>query len=193
MQNIYKPDLKAPRYRRTGKKTVVNDMVDHIKQEVFAAKYLDPEQIKNVILEFNNELWNTVIDKRDGVEIPCQIGHVFIGTCPMKKKKNIDFKTTADYLKSIQHRNWESDNYLAKIFFTTFATKYKFKHNDLWGFEATRDFKRTVGKTYPKQWKKYVMIDPKMKISNLFRIKLKEMERVDNEKDLLKSYNEFEF
>jgi hypothetical protein len=189
----YTPDVKAPRFRKTGKKTVVNEMLKHIKQQVFSAKYMDDEHIKSIILEFNNEVWNTVIEKRDGVELPCQIGHIFIGTCPMKKKKNIDFKTTSTLKHVIQHKNWESDNYLAKIFFTTFATKYKFKNNDLWGFEATRDFKRAVGKTYPANWKRYIAVDPKLKITNFFRKNIKGMKRAEIQEDLMKTYNEFEF
>jgi len=189
----YKPDVKAPRYRRPGKRTVVDDMVKHVKQEVFIAKYIDDELIKSIILEFNIELWNTVIENRDGIEIPNQIGHIFIGTCPRRQKKNMDYKLSAELEQLVQHRNWDSDNYLAKIFFTTYASKFRFKHNSLWGFEAIRDFKRKVSKTYPTNWKKYVQIDPKYKISTLFRVKLQEMKRIESEEDLLKTYNEFEF
>ena len=193
MMKTFKPDVKAPRFRMTAKRTIVVDMLKHIKQEVFAAKYLSDEQLRQIILEFNKELWQTVITKRDGVEIPSQIGHLFIGSCPMKKRKNVDFKASADYLKIIQHRNWESDNYLAKIFFTTYASRYRFKHNELWGFEATREFKRTVGKEYPKSWKMYIEVDPQIKISSLFRSRLYTIEKAEAATEGLKTYNEFEF
>ena len=187
------PDVKGPRFRKTTKKTVVKEMVDHIQSEVFAAKYLTEKQIKNIILEFNNEVWNTVIEKRDGVEIPSQLGHLFIGSCPRKKSKNVDFKTSADHGKVIQHKNYESDDYLAKIFFTTFASRYKFKNNELWGFTGVREFKRTVAKEYPKKWNSYIQVDPRMKISSLYRSRLYNIERNEDAKESLKTYNEFEF
>ena len=96
-------------------------------------------------------------------------------------------------MQTIQHRNWESDNYLAKIFFTSFASKYRYKNNELWGFEPGRDFKRTVGREYPVKWKMYVEIDPHIKISSLFRSKLYNIERTEQDTEGLKTYNEFEF
>ena len=145
-------------------------------------------------MEYNKEIVNTVINKRDGVEIPMQIGHMFVGTCPMTKRKNVNFKMSQEYKQTIQHRNWESDNHLAKIFFTTFASKYKkFKHNDLWSFEADRAFKRTVAKMYPENWKMYMQVDPYIKISSLFRNKLYNIERTEKDQEGLKTYNEFEF
>jgi len=187
------PDVKAPRFRKTTKKTVVNDMVKHVQSQVFAAKYLTEKQIKNIILEYNKEIWNTVIEKRDGVEIPSQIGHLFIGSCPRKKSINVDFKTSEKYGKVIQHMNWESDQFLAKIFFTTFASRYKFKNNELWGFSGIREFKRTVAKEYPKKWNSYVQVEPRMKISSLFRSRLYTIERNESAEEGLKTYNEFEF
>jgi hypothetical protein len=94
------PDVKAPRFRKTTKKTVVNDMVKHVQSQVFAAKYLTEKQIKNIILEYNKEIWNTVIEKRDGVEIPSQIGHLFIGSCPRKKVKTLTLKLLRNMVRS---------------------------------------------------------------------------------------------
>ena len=54
-----------------------------------------------------------------------------------------------------------------------------------------RDFKRTVGQTYPKEWKKYVQMDNMIKASRLFRKhKLDEIKKVVVA-DLLKDYDEF--
>ena len=91
----------------------------------------------------------------------------------------------------MQSQNWESDQYIAKIFYTNFETKYRFKNHELWGFKGVRDFTRNVGKTYPLQWKKYLMVDNMMKISRLFR-KEKYKEYKKNETDnLLDDYDEF--
>lgn len=189
----FAPDIKAPRFRKTTRNTVVKSIVKDIKNQVFAAKYLSESQIKKIILEFNKEICNTVIDKRDGVEIPSQIGHLFVGSCPRSKKKVVDFKKTAEVGKAVQHMNWESDSHLAKIFFTTFASRYKFKNNELWGFTATRDFKRSLSKSYPEKWNMYLQVDPRKKISNVFRSRLYNIERNENDAQSLKTYNEFEF
>lgn len=192
-QQKYAPDVKAPRFRKDSISTVVEDVAKQIKNEVFACKSMSIKQIKRILNDYNQELFNVVINTRDGIEIPAQIGHIFLGTCPMKKRKNVDFKKSVDYMQTIQHRNWESDNYLAKIFFTSFASKYRYKNNELWGFEPGRDFKRTVGKEYPHKWKMYVEIDPHIKISSLFRSKLYNIERTEQDTEGLKTYNEFEF
>jgi hypothetical protein len=98
-----------------------------------------------------------------------------------------------EYMQTIQHRNWESDNYLAKIFFTTFGNKFRYKNNELWGFEPHRDFKRTLAKVYPLKWKQYVEVDPHLKISNIYRTKLYNIKKSEEDTESLKSYNEFEF
>ena len=82
---------------------------------------------------------------------------------------------------------------MAKIFFTTFASRYKFKNNELWGFAGVRDFKRSVAKEYPKKWNTYIQVDPRMKISSLYRSRLYNIERNEDAKESLKTYNEFEF
>lgn len=193
MNEAKKPDVHAPRFRRKRKRTFGTEMCDLIRTKVPEARHLSNEELKQIINTFNQVLWMTAIEKRDGVEIPEQIGHLFIGSCPPKKSRNVDFKKSAEYLQVIQHRNWESDQYLAKIFFTAYGTKYRFKNHELWGFEATRDFTRKVGETYPKLWKQYVEIDPRQKISKLFRSHMWENERKDMVEEQLKTYNEFEF
>lgn len=191
MKDARKLDLHAPRFRRSTEGTLNADFIKQIKANLPAAKDLTAAEIKEIITTFNGQLWQTAVDKRDGVEIPEQIGHLFIGTCP-PKKKNVDFRATLDYMKVIQHRNWESDQHLAKIFFTTFGTKYRFKNNELWGFIPTRDFKRTVGKTYPKNWKQYVQVDPNMKMSGLYRSLKYQAYRIEQAKEQIVTYNEFE-
>lgn len=193
MKEARKPDLHAPRFRRSAEGTLNNEFCDQLRQAIPAARDLTNAQIKEIISTFNGHVWEMVIEKRDGVELPEQIGHLFIGTCPPKKRKNVDFKASADYLKVIQHRNWESDQYLAKIFFTTYGTKYRFKNHELWGFAPTRAFKRTVGKTYPTHWKRYVEVDPNLKLSSIYRSNSWAIEREEHAKDQMATYNEFEF
>ncbi len=187
-----KPDLNAPRFRKMASGTLNTDFIKMLKEKVPSSANLSNQQIKSIITKFNENMWRSVIDKRDGVELPEQIGHLFIGTCPPPKKKNIDFKASEEYLQTVQHRNYESDQFLAKIFFTTFGSKYRFKNHELWAFDATRDFSRTVSATYPQNWKKYLQVDPKVKISNIYKSDSYKLDKKDEEQELIKYYNEFD-
>ena len=185
-----KPDLNAPRYR--SKKlnlTNVNSYNRFIEDHPHLEK-ISIQKFKEIINTFNKKIWETVIDYRDGVELPEQLGYLFIGTCP-RKKSNVDFHKSAEYGVKLQNQNWESDQYLAKIFYTNYESKYKFKNHELWGFTGVRDFKRTVGKTYPKEWKKYVMVDNMVKVSRIFRKESYIQNKQKEVKNLLEEYDEF--
>jgi hypothetical protein len=192
MKAARKPDLHAPRFRKTATGIVNAAFIKQLRAKVPGCNVLSDKQIKEVITTFNGILWQTAIESRDGIELPNRLGHVFIGTCPPKKSKNVDFKISADYLKVIQHRNWESDNYLAKIFYTTYGSRYRFKHHDLWAFNPTRAFKREVGRTYPDNWKKYVMVDPHKKLSIVYKKEDYKMIRIEEAKANIDQYNEFD-
>jgi hypothetical protein len=186
------PDLNAPRYR-PKKLNLTN--IDFYKKFISSnPKYssMDVSTFKSIISAFNGEIWKKVVEERDGIELPEQLGYLFIGTCP-RKKNSIDFSTSAKYGKVIQHQNWESDQYSAKIFYTNFETKYRFKHHEMWGFSAVRDFKRTVAHTYPQEWKKYVMVDNLIKVSRLFRKeKFKDFKKQETQKIIENNeYDEF--
>lgn len=189
--NYKKPDLNAPRYRPKKLNLTNQDVYQQFMDENPRFGSLTLVQFKEVIKQFNGKIWQHVIDNRDGVELPEQLGYLFIGTCPRKKGENTDYKRSGDYGVRIQNRNWESDQYVAKIFYTNFETKYRFRHHEMWGFTGLRDFKRTVAKTYLTEWKKYVQVDNLVKVSLLFRKqKFKDFKKQETAK-LLEEYDEF--
>lgn len=192
MANIYKkPDLNAPRYRPKKLNLTNQEVYDQFVEENPRFGSLTATQFKEVIKSFNGKIWNKVIESRDGVELPEQLGYLFIGTCPRKKRDNPDYKRSGEFGVKVQNQNWESDQYTAKIFYTNFETKYRFKHHEMWGFTGVRDFKRTVAKTYPTEWKKYVQVDNLVKVSLLFRKqKFKDFKKQETAK-LLEEYDEF--
>jgi len=185
-----KPDLNAPRYR--PKKLNLTNVGFYEKFIEEHPKYssLTVTQFKDIIKVFNGKIWETVIKERDGVQLPEQLGYLFIGSCP-RKKSNVDFNKSSNYGVVLQSQNWESDDYLAKIFYTNFETKYRFKNHELWGFKGVRDFTRAVGQNYPKEWKKYIQVDNMMKISKLFRIQKFKHMKIEETRELLKDYDEF--
>lgn len=191
VKKFNKPDLTAPRYRPKKLNICNQSFYEKFVQENPKYTGLTISQFKDVIKTFNGLIWQTAVDQRDGVELPEQLGYLFIGTCPRRKKESVDYKKSADLGTRVQNQNWESDNYMAKIFYTNFETKYRFKHHDLWGFTGVRDFKRSVAHAYPQQWKMYVMVDNNTKISRLFRLyKYKEYKK-EEDQTLLETYDEF--
>lgn len=163
------PDIKAPRFRR--------QRLSILDQELFK-KFLrdnpdvtiDFKTFKRIILAFNRKIRDSVIDHRDGVELPEQIGYLFIGTCPRKiKVPNTDPVLSAEYDKNINYKNWDSNQYVCKIFYSNYGTKYRFANRYLWFFTPGRTFKRSVSKAYRIHWNKYIKISPISKISSFFR------------------------
>jgi hypothetical protein len=187
-----KPDLNAPRYRPS--RLNLTNLEFYEKFQVDNPKYnhISISQFKKVITTFNGLIWQNVLSNRDGVELPEQLGFIFIGTCPRPTKKPpVDYKRSIEYNMKLQNMNWESDQYLAKIFYTTFENKYRFRNHELWMFDAVRDFKRTVAKTYPENWKRYILLDNMIKVSRIFR-KQKMQDFIKNETEqLLEQYDEF--
>ena len=191
MSSYKKPDLNAPRYRPKKLNLTNASFFERFVQENPKHSHITADQFKNVIATFNGKIWETVIKERDGVQLPEQLGFIFIGTCPRKKGDNTAYKKSEHFGVKVQNQNWESDQYIAKIFYTNFETKYRFKNHELWGFSGVRDFKRTIAKTYPTEWKKYVQVDNMMKISRLFRIAKFKQAKVLETAELLKDYDEF--
>ena len=186
-----KPNLNAPRYRPKKLNLTNTEFYESFMKD--NPKYdgcLTNEEFKKIITTFNGCIWKGVIEERNGVQLPEQLGYIFIGSCP-RKKSNVDFKKSEHYGTVLQNQNWESDDYLAKIFYTNFETKYRFKNHDLWGFKGLRDFTRAVGQAYPKEWKKYLQVDNKMKISRLFRQEKFKQFKNEETAELLKTYDEF--
>lgn len=167
MAMFKQPDLNAPRYRKKKLGILNADTINEFKEKYPAYAGIDNDKLKNVIKTVNERIWNTVIENRNGVELPESLGFLFIGTCP-PAKTNINYPLSNEYGKALQNRNWETDGNVAKIFYTNWASKYRFKYRELWGFEAVRQFKRTVSKTYPENWTKYIVMQSRYKISKIF-------------------------
>lgn len=180
-KELKKPDLNAPRCRVSGVHKIISrvknqhagEFSSHFLKE-FKEKYpqyanLSNDQSMDILELFHGKLWDHALRNRDGVELPEGLGFIFLGTCASAKKYNTDFGTLIKDNIKTRHRNFESDNKLAKIFYTNFANKYKFKNRELWYFTATRDFKRSVPEVYRANWKIYVEVESGRNISRYMK------------------------
>jgi len=185
-------DKKAPRCRNKllniYKQT---DFFKDLKKQHPEFKGFTEKQIRNIIKDYNCAIWRTAINYRDGIELPEQLGYIFIGICP-RPKDNPNYKLSEEKKVKIQHRNWESDSYLQKIFYTNFEAKYKFIFHELWTLIPCRNFKSEASKAFPKKWKQYHIVKPHLKIARLYR-KAKSIDRIEDDirNSIRSGYDEF--
>mgnify|MGYP003658481639 CR=1 FL=1 len=169
ISNFKAPNLNAPRYRKKVLSLLNMDLIKEFKDKYPAYSKIDNEKLKSIIKLYNKKLWEEVIDNRNGVELPDSLGYLFIGTCPAAKSVNTNYALSKQYGKVLQNNNFETDGKIAKIFYTNYSTKYRFRNRELWQFKATRDFKRTVAKTYPEKWAKYIVMKNKKRVADMYK------------------------
>jgi len=192
MKSFKAPDIHAPRFRKKVLNLLNSSLVDEFKKEHPEYKDLDDSTFKEIVKSFNGNVWRTVIDNRDGVELPEQLGYLFIGSCEKPRKKvNVNFGLSKKIQGQLLHQNLESDSRLAKIFYSNYSTKYVFAHRELWKFTAIRQFKRTVAAEFPEKWNRYVHIQPTVKVSEIFKKQGAKEYVKQTIEEVLKTYDEF--
>ena len=192
MKEFKKPDVKAPRFRPEVYNVLNKEFFDLFRKKYPRYKNMENDSLKKIAKTFNKYIFQTVIDTRDGIQLPESLGWIFIGTCEQSKKNNIDFSKSVKYGVTVSNKNWETDGKLAKIFFTNLAPKHRVKNREFWSFRACRDFKRSVAKAYPENWNMYVRLDPLSKLETIYRkVQYKDFMKKETEK-ALKTYNEFD-
>lgn len=192
LSEIKKADLNAPRYRPARLSVLDKNFYKSFKTIYPEYKNMKDKEITEIIYAFNELLAENIIINRDGIELPEGLGYCFIGTCKSPKKQNTDFYNSKKLSKRIKHRNFESDNYLAKIFYSNYANKYKYKHRELWQFKGHKDLRSKIASFYPANWKMYVQVESFQMINKLFKKHIARNHFKNKlEQDLL-SYNEFD-
>jgi hypothetical protein len=169
ISNFKAPDLTAPRYREKVLGLLNSDLIKEFKEKYPIYENIDDTKLKKIIKLYNTKLWEEVINNREGVELPDSLGYLFIGTCPAAKSVNTNYSLSKEYGKVLQNRNLNTDGKIAKIFYTNYSTKYRFKNRELWQFKAVRQFKRSVAKTYPEQWSKYIVMESKKRVADMYK------------------------
>lgn len=167
-----KPDVKGPRFREKSKK-----LLDMKLYERFIDKFpeynISFKEFKDIITTYNKNLYEGIMEYRDGVELPESLGYVFIGSCPpLTKRINVDFVKSGQYGIITQHRNWDSNSKVMKIFYTNRPVKYKIQNKQIWRFAPVREFKRAASKAYKEDFNKYMDIINTRRISTLFKQKM---------------------
>lgn len=192
MNEFKKPDVKAPRFRPEVETILNKEFFENFKKRYPKYKNLDKAFIRNVVKAFNISVYQNVIENRDGVQLPEQVGWIFIGTCQGSKKKNIDFGKSLKYGVTVTNTNFDTDGKLAKIFFTNFAPKHKMRNREFWSFVGCREFKRSVAKNYAENWNMYIAVDSTKKLNAIYSKNYYKNKLEYETKKSLNNYNEFE-
>jgi len=191
MKEIRKPNLNGPRFRERRISVLTNKTLDKFKLKYPEYKSLKLTTFKDIVMTFNKLVVESIIENRNGVELPDGLGYIFMGTCPSPKKKNIDYGKSLTYGVETTHKNWDSDNKLLKIFYTNSNTKYPFKNKNVWSFKAGKDFRKKASDAYKEDWAKYIEVPPSKKISSMFN-KHRKKQYMENLKPIIpEGYDEF--
>lgn len=191
-QDIKKADLNAPRYRPQRKTLLTEKYYRSFRKKFPEYKDVPNKVLTGIINTFNEQMWIAAVNNRDGVELPEGLGVIFIGTCNSPKKYNTDYSLSVEVDQRVKHRNFESDNYLAKIFYTNYSNKYRFKNREVYQFKGCRDFTTAASKAFVENWKMYIQVDNYAKINKLFeKQRFKEILNKRQDEQLIE-YNEFD-
>jgi len=192
MRPYKKPDLNAPRFRPKKLNILKQSFYEELITRYPEMKKYSYDQVKQIVITFNELISREPVLSRDGVEFPKQLGFCFVGTCSRKKRENTDWVKSAEYGVAVQNQNWETDHYIGKIFYTNYENKYNFRFHHLWAFAASKMFRKDVGIHYPQRWKTYLVVDNLFRVSRIFRNNKQRLYARDKAKELLEGYDEFD-
>lgn len=190
-------DRTAPRFRRTRHSVIDYKFYNKFRKKYpkYSDKELYPDALLGKIIdEFNTTIYQETVNCREGVELPEDIGKLFIGSCEPPKKKNINHKLSTIYKKPIGEHNLHSDRLLAKIFYSNYDKKYTFPSRELWSFKGSREFKNFVSTMYPENWMNYIMVEKHMLINRQYNsiVTKEKMADIIGNAPVPENYNEFE-
>ena len=70
METFKTPDLNAPRFRADTYEVLNKEFFDRFREKHPRYKNLKDKELRSIIKSFNKLVYETVIDKRGGVELP---------------------------------------------------------------------------------------------------------------------------
>ncbi len=191
MNDFNKPDFSKPRYRAKRLEIDGKEFYKSLVDKIPDASKLGHSEVKKLIKQFNETVLQNIVDNREGVELPQGLGYIFIGSCKIKKEC-VDYGKSIKYGIRVTHKNWNTEGYASKIFYSNCSVKYKIPDNNMWIFKAARKLKKEASKAFSENWNKYVHIDENTKLSKYISVGKLIDRRNQQTRDRLKTYNEFE-
>jgi nucleoid DNA-binding protein len=193
METFNKVDLSLPRYRAERHEIDDIKFFKALCKKIPRVEELGHSNVRNLIKEFNETIAEAVVENRDGVELLEGIGYLFVLSCKVKNKENVDYAKSKKYGVKVLHKNWDTDGKVGKIAYTNCRARYKIADHQVWTFKPCRKFKQTVSKAFLENWTKYIEPGINEKISALIdrQIRTKDVGKMLAKKGL-EDYNEFD-
>ena len=170
MKSTFKqPNRKAPRFRNKVKRALDQDFFVKLTK-MYPDLAISKQDVRKILNTFHSICIDIVAETRDGLELPDQLGFILLGKFKTQEFWKGDVQKSLFYNTKIDPLNWEQIEWICKIFYSNFASKYRFKNASLWAFEAARPMKKKASKAFSKNPHKYIFADPHNKISKIFRL-----------------------
>lgn len=159
LRKIKPNDRKAKRFRYSaGRINVLNkELFEHYK-ELYPKTEIDYKTFKLIIKVAHDVILDIIINDRDGYQFPFMLGYIFVGSY-IPVTKPVDHKKSLEIGYEVRHNNYETDGRACKIFYSSYASKYKLVNRQLWKFTPHRNFKDTVSSNFKKNYKLYKEIN----------------------------------
>ena len=175
MRSTYKkPNRKAPRFRNKVKRALDQDFFVKLTK-MYPDLTISRQDVRKILNTFHAIAIQVIAETRDGFEFHEQLGNIIVGKFKTQEiwkgnvPESIKYETKIDYL------NWEQNEWICKIFYSNFASKYRFRNAALWAFEPARSMKKSVSKAFVKDPYKYVFADHYNRINQVFRLAKKRL------------------
>ncbi len=118
---------------KSKKSATIIDMYKQYKKDY--GDDVDYKQFKDILDKFNEQILNCLLQSSGGFKMPFGLGYVQIVKYKPKsmtpKSLSVDFKSSAEYGKTIYHLNEHSDGYKYRLYWSkvpqTFPDRYRYQ------------------------------------------------------------------
>ena len=182
MRYYHTIDYNQPRFRRKVVQLLNQGFYSYLRAEYPDLSFKNAE-IKKIVDTFNNRLKKEIAETREGVLLPEQLGHIFVGSFKKRNESEIiDPKLSAKHNLAIQYTPWASDDWICKICYSNYAKRVLFKNSQLWSFESATGLRNVVSAAFRKDHKKYVILDNTRKICHVYMLESRRFRAIQEEK-----------
>ena len=165
-EDIKKPNLKAPRARCERYVCLNKEMFKKFKK-LYPHINIDWKTFKKIIIRGNEIFREGFLNNREGVVLPQGFGKLFIGAYEKSPHKNYyDWKVLHEKNVAVPQRNYESDRYFCKLFYTSFGNNYKYPFKRYWYFNPSSQTSKLVSVTFSKNWNMFIKVPKLQKLKD---------------------------
>jgi nucleoid DNA-binding protein len=157
------PNKKAPRIRNGSLRIMdITRLRKFIKLHP-EYKGMTIREFGSVIKAFNQEILNDLIENRDGVVLPENLGHLQIKNVKYRNAKLIDYGKSIKHNKVLHFKNWDTDGTFAKVIYKSHYRNRFIKFYRFWTFKLARPASQQVSKSYKDMYSIYESLNISVK------------------------------